>query len=98
MGYADSTRRDGRVWLKATVLKTVGRLRVPWVRILLPPPNHHAVPLCSPQPNKINAAGLEQGEVNPAKSDRDCAREGTIFISENCTRRATARCSDAEII
>ena len=25
-------------WPKAAVLKTVGRSRVPWVRILLPPP------------------------------------------------------------
>lgn len=25
-------------WPKAAVLKTVGRLRAPWVRILLPPP------------------------------------------------------------
>ena len=33
------TRRDGRAWLIATVLKTVDRESGPWVRIPVPPPS-----------------------------------------------------------
>jgi hypothetical protein len=38
---------------KAAVLKTVGRLRAPWVRILLPPPISYGDLICQQSAIKI---------------------------------------------